>query len=55
VELTPAAALDVTVYRDQTVDDRFLDLSARVQQPRELHERTEADHVAADRDVVDRS
>lgn len=55
LELPAATAIDLAVDRDEAVDDRFLHISAGVEEPCELEELPEADHVAADGDVDDRS
>lgn len=55
LQLATATAIDLAVDRDEAVDDRFLHVSTGVEKPRELQELSQADHVAADGDVVDRS
>ena len=55
VELSSAAAIDLAVHGHITVDDGFFDVPPGVEETGEFHELAEANHVASDRDVIDRS
>lgn len=54
LQLTSATSIDLTVHLHVAVDDGLFHVSTGVEEPRELHELSEANGVAADPDVVDR-
>jgi len=55
LKLPSAATVDLAVHAHVAVDDGLFDVSTGVEEPSELQELPEADDLAADRNVVDRS
>lgn len=55
LQLPPATPIDLAVHGHVAIDDGLFNVPAGVEEPGELQELAEADAVATDRDVVDRS